>query len=92
MAQSLTDALQHGRLIVVAVDKPNARIRVKSEADMCTDLSCHDQTLIVTDEGKGSDLDVINEGDIVTLRASGDRAHEIVVVRRVWEELSSPEF
>ena len=91
MVQSLTDALQQERLIVVAVDKNNGRIRVKSNADMCSDLFCHDQTLIVTEEGKG-DLDAINAGDIVKLKAVGDNAHEIVVVRRVWDELSSPEF
>ena len=92
MAQSLTDALQQDRLIVVAVDKSNGRVRVKSEAQLCTDLSCHEQTVIVTDEGRGADLDALNPGDIVKLRASGNRAHEIVVVRRVWEELTSPEF
>ena len=92
MVQSLTDALQQERLIVVAVDKNNGRVRVKSESDMCSDLFCHEQTLIVTDEGKGSDLDALNAGDIVKLRTVGDRALEIVVVRRVWDELSSPEF
>ena len=92
MVQSLTDSLQQNRVIVVAVDKDAGRVRVKSEADMCTDLSCHEQTLIVTDEGQGTDLGALNAGDIVKLRSSGGRAHEIVVVRRVWEELSSPEF
>ena len=92
MVQSLTDALQQGRLIVVAVDKNSGRVRVKSDTDMCSDLYCHEQTLIVTDEGKGSDLDTLNPGDIVKLKTTGDRALEIVVVRRVWDELSSPEF
>ena len=92
MTQSLTDSLQQDRLVVVAVDKPNGRVRVKSQADMCSDLSCHEQTVIVTDDGKGNDLEALNPGDIIKLRASGNRAHEIVVVRRVWDELSSPEF
>lgn len=92
MVQSLTDALQQNRLVVVAVDKANGRVRVKSDADVCSDLSCHEQTVIVTDEGRGTDLDALNPGDIVKLHASGEHAHEIVVVRRVWDELSSPEF
>ena len=40
MTQSLTDWLQQTRLIVVAVDPERRRVRVKSDGDACTDLSC----------------------------------------------------
>jgi len=34
----------------------------------------------------------LNPGDIVKLDSSGGRPDRIVVVRRVWEELTSPEL
>jgi len=92
MTQSLTDWLQQSRLIVVSVDPSRGRVRVKSAADACTDLSCSESTIVVSDEGAGG-LDALNAGDIVKLDGgAADRPERIVVVRRVWEELTSPEF
>ena len=53
MAQSLTDWLQQSRLIVVGVDPITRSVRVKNEPHACTDLSCSERTLVVTDEGVG---------------------------------------
>jgi len=92
MSQSLTDWLQHSRLVVVGVDLERRSVRVKSEADACTDLSCTEQTLVVTDEGTGPDLAALNPGDIVKVEDTAGRPERIVVVRRVWEELTSPEW
>jgi len=92
MTQSLTDWLQQSRLIVVAVDPERGRLRVKGEADVCTDLSCSERTVIVTDEGEGPSLAAINAGDIVKIEEQAGRPQRIVVVRRVWEELTSPEW
>ena len=91
MSLSLTDSLKHGRLTVVAVDQAAGRIRVRSEAAMCSDLSC-DGTLVVTDEGQGQDLSTINAGDIVTMEMKNGRPSQIRVVRRVYDEYSSPEW
>jgi hypothetical protein len=92
MAQSLTERIQHGRLMVVRIDKNRGRVRVKGDADACTDLSCSEQTLVVTDEGATADLDALNAGDIVKIEPAAGRPERIVVVRRVWEELASPEI
>jgi hypothetical protein len=90
---SLTDSLQQDRHIVVAVDPARQTIRVKGAADACTDLSCSEQTLVVSDDaGTGADLAALNAGDIVKLEGPLDRPRRIVVVRRVWDELSSPEW
>jgi hypothetical protein len=78
-------------LIVVAVDKAAGRLRVKGEAEVCTDLACGG-TVIVTEEGRTQDLGEINEGDIVTMDVKDGRAREIRVVRRVYDEYSSPEW
>lgn len=90
--KSFTDALQQDRLIVVAVDKARSRLRLKDDSDACTDLSCPEQTLVVSDEGTSADLDALNPGDIVKIEGASSGPRRIVVVRRVWDELGSPEW
>jgi hypothetical protein len=90
---SLTDSIQQSRHLVVAVDPVRHTVRLKGVAGACTDLSCSDQLLVVSDDaGTGADLATLNAGDIVKLEGPPDRPHRIVVVRRVWDELSSPEW
>ncbi len=91
MAKSLTDELQDGRFVVVSADPDRRTLRVRAESDMCREMSCHEETLVTTDDGPGH-LGTLNAGDIVKVSMAEGRAREIVVVRRVWEELSSPEF
>jgi hypothetical protein len=90
---SLTDSIQQNRHIVVAVDATRRTVRIKGDADVCTDLSCSEQTLVVSDDaGVCADLTALNAGDIVRLEGPAGRPRRIVVVRRVWDELSSPEW
>jgi len=89
---SFTESLQNERHIVVSVDTSRGTVRVKGLADACTDLSCSEHTVVVSDEGTGADLALLNAGDIVRLEGPGGRPARIVVVRRVWDELSSPEW
>jgi len=91
MARSLTDSLKHDRYRVVEVDTAAGRLRIKSEADMCSDFACGEAE-IVTDEGRTRDLAEINQGDIVMLDHKDGKATEIRVVRRVFDEYSSPEW
>lgn len=90
MTQSLTDSLQQSRLVVVAVDPAQRRIRVRG-ADACSDLACADTTLVLTDDGPAG-LETLNPGDVIRVQPSPDAAPRIVVLRRVWEELTSPEW
>ena len=92
MSQSLTDWLQQSRFVVVAVDPARRSLRVKGEAEMCTDLSCSERTLVVSDEGTAPDLTALNAGDVVKIEEKAGRPERIVVVRRVWEELTTPEW
>jgi hypothetical protein len=92
MSQSLTDWLQQSRFVVVAVDPARRSVRVKGQAEMCTDISCSERTLVVSDEGAGHDLAALNAGDIVKIEEKSGRPERIVVVRRVWEELTTPEW
>ena len=91
MAMSLTESLKHNRYSVVAVDAAAGRLRVRSEAELCTDFACGEAE-VVTDEGRSHALADINPGDIVTLDHKDVHASEIRVVRRVFDEYSSPEW
>jgi hypothetical protein len=91
MTLSLTDWLQQSRLVVVSVDKAKGYVRVKGHAEACSDLACPEQTVVVTEDGMRPDLDALNPGDIIRVEGAADRPR-IVVVRRVWDELTSPEF
>lgn len=91
MAISVTDWLQESRLTVVAVDPGSGRIRVKSAADVCTDLDCGAEAEVQADDVTGG-LAALNPGDIVRVESPPGMSRRIVVVRRVWDEIGSPEF
>ncbi len=90
MGQSLTDLIQKSRLTVVEVDKGAGRLRVRDDSETCTDLTCHG-SLVVTEEASRADLGLINPGDIIKVESNVGRPVKIVVVRRAWEEYTSPE-
>jgi len=90
MARSLTDFLQTSRLTVVDIDKEAGRVRVRDAADMCTDITCQG-TLVVTDEEQKADLGLLHRGDIIKVDAQDGKARKIVVLRRAWDEIASPE-
>ena len=92
MSQSLTDWLQQSRYIVVAVDPARRHLRIKGEGEACTDVACSERTLVVSDSGAAPDLAALNAGDIVKIEEVSGRPERIVVVRRVWEELTTPEW
>jgi hypothetical protein len=91
MAYSLTESLGRDRFSVVAVDTTTGRLRVKGVADACTDFSCEGAD-IITEEGASKDLEMVRPGDIIRMEQQDGRAREIVVVRRAYEEYSSPEW
>jgi hypothetical protein len=92
MTQSLTDWLQMSRLLVVGVDASTGALRVRGAADACTELSCSEHTLVVTDDGAAPGLTRLHPGDIIKIEPTLARPEKIVVVRRAWEELASPEI
>lgn len=92
MAQSLTEWLQQSRLMVVDVDKGKGRLRVKGHTDVCSDLSCSEGVVVMADDEAHATLDTLNPGDIVRVESTAGQPQRIVVLRRVWEELTSPEL
>ena len=92
MTQSLTEWLRDSRVMVVEVDRGKGRLRVKGDADACSDISCSEGTVVVTDDEAHATLDTLNPGDIVRVESTPGQPRRIVVLRRVWEELTSPEL
>jgi len=92
MKQSVTDALQQQRVIVVAVDPDGGHVTIKGATDACSVVACSNGTLICCDEGTSQNLDALNPGDIVKIEGPEGRPERIVVVRRAWDELTSPEW
>jgi hypothetical protein len=94
MTASVTDRLQQDRLMVVEVDREHGRLRVKGAG--CTDLSCHERTLVITEDGTLAGVDALNPGDIVRIEEDvtdgGASVAKVVVLRRVWERIASPEL
>ena len=90
MVQGLTEWLQKSRLTVVEVDRAHGRLRVRGDADACSELSCGEHTVVVSDEGPAS-LGALSPGDIVKVESTTGHAEKIVVVRRAWDEIASPE-
>ena len=92
MEQGFTEWLQRNRLTVVEVERDAGRIRVREHGDACTELSCPSETLILSDdEDSTSDLGSLNPGDIIKVEKTAGGPQRIVVLRRVWEEYTSPE-
>lgn len=92
MAEGLSEHLQTSRLTVVEIMKEAGRIRVKSSSDACTDVSCGAEAVVEASEGPTGGLDALNPGDLIRLESGPRGSSRIVVVRRVWDELTSPEF
>ena len=92
--ENLTERLQQTRLMVVEIDREHGRLRVKGDA--CSDLSCHEQVIVLTEDGTIAGVDALYPGDIVRVETDvaegGVSVAKVVVLRRVWESIASPEL
>lgn len=92
MAESFSENLQANRLTVVEILKDAGRLRVKGPAEACTEVSCGAEVVVEASEGPTGGLEALLPGDIIRLEPESHGGQRIVVVRRVWDELTSPEF
>lgn len=91
MSQTLTDWLRHSRLVVVDVQHELGQIRVRSAIDGCSDLACSD-AVVIDETGVNGSLAALNPGDVIKVEREAGQPDRLVVVRRVFDELTSPEF
>jgi hypothetical protein len=92
MEQGLTEWAQASRLTVVEVMKEAGAIRVRDAADQCTQISCGPGTTIAADDVDPGGLETLGAGDIIRIDERPGGARRIMVVRRSWDEITSPEF
>jgi hypothetical protein len=92
MAERLSESLQSTRLTVIEILKEAGRLRVKGAADACTDVACGTEAIVEASEGPSGGLEALYPGDIIRLEPTPGGPQRIRVVRRVWDELTSPEF
>jgi hypothetical protein len=92
MSESLTDWLRNSRLVVVDIQRELGRVRVRSQTDGCSDLACGAHAVVVDETGISAGLDTLNPGDVIKVAREVGQPDRLVVVRRVWDELTSPEF
>jgi hypothetical protein len=61
----------------------------------CSDLVCQAHTVVVTDDGSLAGVDALYPGDVVRLESDagddGTIVTKVIVLRRVWEQIASPE-
>src|SRR3989449_7972709 len=91
MTQSLTEHIQSSRLVVVEVKRAEGRLRVRGEADVCAELSCSEETLVVTDEDAKAGLDTLHPGDIIKIEPAGGRPPRNLLLRRASGGLARPQ-
>lgn len=90
MLESLSERVASSRFTVVAVDPDRGQVRLRGEAGACADLACAADTVVVTDDGNAP-LGALNPGDVVRVEGPPGPARRVVVLRTVFDELTSPE-
>lgn len=90
-AGGLTSAVQTGRLIVLKVDEPGHRLVSLSGVGRVLVTDAGKDTVVVTGDGKGASLGSVKPGDVVRVEPTSGFSRRIVVLRRGWQELESPE-
>jgi hypothetical protein len=89
--KSLTAAIQTGRMTVLKVNREaNQIVSLNSEGRVrVTGVS--NNTMVVTEDKKAADLALLNPGDLIQLEPRDGQIQRILVLRRAWQETTSPE-
>ncbi len=90
-AQSLTDAVQTGRMTVLAIDYDAGRVVCLGSDGRLQFDEVDRAALVVTVEGRGTDLRLLKTGDVIRAEKRDGRIYAINVLRHAWSELESPE-
>lgn len=90
-AGGLTSAVQTGRLTVLEVDETAHRLVSLNGTGRVLVTDAGRDTLVVTENGKAASLGLVKPGDVVRVEPTSGSPRRIVVLRRGWQELESPE-
>jgi hypothetical protein len=87
----LSGAVQMGRQTVPNVDPAARRFLSLTGTGQVRVSEMSNGTLVVTEETQGAGLALLKPGDVIRVEAPHGQIQKIVVLRRGWQELESPE-
>lgn len=87
----LSGAVQMGRQTVVNVDPAARRFLSLTGTGQVRVSEVSKGTLVVTEETQRAGLALLKPGDVIRVEAPHGQIQKIVVLRRGWQELESPE-
>ena len=89
--KSLTAAIQTGRMTVLKVNREaNQIVSLNSEGRVRV-TTVSNKTVVVTEDKKAADLALLNAGDLIQVEPRDGQIQRILVLRRAWQETTSPE-
>jgi hypothetical protein len=87
----LSGAVQATRQTVLNVDPAGQRFLALTGTGQVRVSEVSKGALVVTDETQGAGLALLRPGDVIKVEAPHGQIQKIVVLRRGWQELESPE-
>lgn len=87
----MSGAVQTGRSTVLSVDPAGWRFRSLTRTGHVRESEVSKGTLVVTEGAQAAGLALLMPGDVIRVEAPRGQIHRIVVLRRGWQELESPE-
>ena len=87
----LSGAVQMGRQTVLNVDPAARRFLSLTATGQVRESEVSKGTLVVTEDRHGAGLALRRPGDVIRIEAPRGPIQKIVVLRRGWQELESPE-
>jgi hypothetical protein len=87
----LSGAVQMGRQTVLNVDPAARRFLSVTGTGQVRVSEVNRGTLVLTEETQGAGLALLKPGDVIRVEPRHGQIQRIVVLRRGWQELESPE-
>jgi hypothetical protein len=87
----LSGTVQASRQTVLNVDPAGRRFLALTGTGQVRVSEVSKGALVVTDETQGAGLALLRPGDVIKVEAPHGQIQKIVVLRRGWQELESPE-
>ena len=87
----LTGAVQMGRQTVLNVDPAARRVVSVTGTGQVRVSEVNRGTLVLNEETQGAGLALLKPGDVIRVEPRHGQIQRIVVLRRGWQELESPE-
>jgi hypothetical protein len=89
--KNLTAAIQTGRMTVLKVNREANQIVSLSSEGRVRVTTVSNKAVVVTEDKKAADLALLNAGDLIQVEPRDGQIQRILVLRRAWQETTSPE-